>query len=72
MDDLDMMLFDKVIVYDHLKQKICIVVNMNTERLLENYGRAVSEIERTRSSSRPAGPLPRQRADKTSAFLQCF
>lgn len=44
-DDFDVMLFDKVIAYDHLKQKICVIVNMKTERLLESYGKAVSEIE---------------------------
>lgn len=44
-NDYDLMLFDKVIAYDHLKQKICIVVNMKTEKILENYGRAVSDIE---------------------------
>ena len=43
--DFDLMLFDKVIAYDHLKQKICIVVNMNTAHVMENYGKAVSEIE---------------------------
>ena len=43
--DFDLMLFDKVIAYDHLKQKISIVVNMKTDKVLENYGRAVSEIE---------------------------
>lgn len=31
-NDYDMMLFDKVIAYDHLKQKIQIVVNMKTGR----------------------------------------
>ncbi len=45
-NDFDLMLFDKVIAYDHLKQKICIVVNMNADNVLENYGRAVSEIEK--------------------------
>jgi len=44
-NDFDLMLFDKVIAYDHLKQKICIVVNMNTDDVMENYGKAVSEIE---------------------------
>lgn len=44
-NDYDLMLFDKVIAYDHLKQKICIVVNMKTDKILENYGRAVSDIE---------------------------
>ena len=31
-NDFDLMLFDKVIAYDHLKQKIQIVVNMKTGR----------------------------------------
>lgn len=31
-NDYDLMLFDKVIAYDHLKQKISIVVNMKTRR----------------------------------------
>ena len=44
-NDLDLMLFDKVIAYDHLKQKISIVVNMKTDKVLENYGKAVAEIE---------------------------
>jgi len=45
LNDFDLMLFDKVIAYDHLKQKICIVVNINTDDLMENYGKAVAEIE---------------------------
>ncbi|HHV08922.1 MAG TPA: anthranilate synthase component I [Clostridiales bacterium] len=44
-NDFDLMLFDKVIAYDHLKQKICIVVNMRTDKVLENYGKAVSDLE---------------------------
>ncbi|MGB4660467.1 MAG: anthranilate synthase component I [Mobilitalea sp.] len=44
-NDLDLMLFDKVIAYDHLKQKISIVVNMKTDKVMENYGKAVAEIE---------------------------
>ena len=34
-NDYDLMLFDKVIAYDHLKQKIGIVVNMRTGRNIE-------------------------------------
>ncbi len=44
-NDFDLMLFDKVIAYDHLKQKISIVVNMKTDKLLENYGKAMSDLE---------------------------
>lgn len=44
-DDFNLMLFDKVIAFDHLRQKISIVVNMKTDKVLENYGKAVSDIE---------------------------
>lgn len=44
--DYDVMLFDKVTAYDHLKQKICIIVNMKTDRVMENYGEATAEIAR--------------------------
>lgn len=43
--DFDLMLFDKVIAYDHLKQMISIVVNMKTDNIKENYGEAVANIE---------------------------
>ena len=46
-NDFDLMLFDKVIAFDHLKQKIYIVVNMQTDRVMENYGRAMAELEAT-------------------------
>jgi len=39
------MLFDRVIAYDHLKQKISIVVNMRTDNADENYRKALSDIE---------------------------
>ena len=44
-NDYDMMLFDKVIAYDHLKQKISIIVNMKTDKVMENYGKATAEIQ---------------------------
>ena len=44
-NDYDMMLFDKVIVYDHLKQKISIIVNMKTDKVMENYGKATAQIQ---------------------------
>lgn len=45
-NDMDMMLFDKVIAFDQLRQKIYIIVNMKTDNVLENYGKAISEIEK--------------------------
>jgi len=36
-NDFDLMLFDKVIAYDHLKQMISIIVNMSGDIIEENY-----------------------------------
>lgn len=44
-NDYDLMLFDKVIAYDHLKQKISIIVNMKTDKVMENYGKATAQIQ---------------------------
>ena len=44
--DYDVMMFDKVIAYDHLKQKLLLIVNMKTDKVLENYGKAAAEIEK--------------------------
>jgi len=44
-NDFDLMLFDKVIAYDHLKQTIKIVVNMQTDNIEENYAKALRDIE---------------------------
>lgn len=43
--DVDLMLFDKVIAYDHLRQKICLIVNMKTDKVMENYGKAAADLE---------------------------
>ena len=43
--DIDLMLFDRVIVFDHLKQKIILIVNMKTEAPEQNYNRALLELD---------------------------
>lgn len=44
--DYDLMLFDKVIAYDHLKQKIVVVANVPTgDSLAENYAKAKADIK---------------------------
>lgn len=58
-NDFDLMLFDKVIAYDHFKQKICLIVNIGTDRLMENYGRAAAELEAmARLITAPPDPDP--------------
>jgi len=44
-NDMELMLFDKVIAYDHLKQKIIIIINVKTDALEEGYRKAGFEID---------------------------
>lgn len=43
--DFDLMLFDKIIAFDHLRQKIIIIVNMRTDNIEENYENAIKELK---------------------------
>lgn len=43
--DVDLMLFDKVIAFDNLEEKLFIIVNMQTDDIEQNYHFACSEIE---------------------------
>lgn len=45
-NDFDLMLFDKVIVFDNLKQQIYLIVNVRLDSVEENYNRALLEIQR--------------------------
>ena len=42
--DLDLMLFDKVIAFDHLRQKLILMVNMSLDEPETGYNKAVLEL----------------------------
>ena len=42
--DMDLMLFDKVIAFDNIMQKIIMIVNISTDNLDKNYELAVEEL----------------------------
>ena len=44
-NDFDVMLCDKIIAYDHLKQKITVIVNMKTNDLENQYNKAINDID---------------------------
>ena len=75
-NDFDIMLFDRVIAYDHLKQKISIVVNMRTDNVGEYYQKALSDIadiarmikEKTQSSETGADITAEDGADIRPVF----
>lgn len=43
--DVDLMLFDKVIAFDHLRQKIILIVNMSLDDVTIGYNKAVMELK---------------------------
>lgn len=43
--DVDLMLFDKVIAFDHLKQEIILIVNVRTDGLEEHYRKGQIELD---------------------------
>ena len=62
--DLDLMLFDKVIAFDHLRQKLVLMVNMSLDEPETGYNKAVLELEqladllrRGEKKQEPAGRL---------------
>ncbi len=56
--DVDLMLFDKVIAFDNVKQKIIVIVNIKTKQLETEYEKAVSEIRRIISLIKEGTPVP--------------
>lgn len=43
--DVDLMLFDRVICFDHYRQKIILIVNISLDRLETEYNRAKLELD---------------------------
>ena len=61
--DFDLMLFDKLIAFDKLKQKIYIIVNVKTDNVEVNYARAEREINAIEAMlNQPVKPKPFTRA----------
>ena len=67
-DDFDLLLFDKVIAYDHFRQKIVLIVNMRTDSVMENYGRACAELESMAALVTDRSPLPPQQVTEQPQF----
>lgn len=70
--DVDFMLFDKVIAFDNFRQKIIIIVNAKTERLETEYFKAVDEIDRIITLIKTGEPAPVVPGKITSGFRELF
>lgn len=59
--DVNLMLFHKVIVMDHYRQKIMLIINVKTDELEINYNKAVLELEGMKQlleKGEAAAPVP--------------
>ena len=65
-NDFDLMLFDQVIAFDHLRQKICLVVNMPADHL--DYEAAAAKLESLAGLIRNTRPLPALKSDQNVSF----
>ena len=68
-NDYDLMLFDKVIAYDHLTQKICVIVNARLEDGEQGYHAALLEIEKIIHMVNDMAPLPKAPAAEAPEFI---
>lgn len=70
--DVDLMLFDKVIAFDNFRQKIVLIVNMKTDAPEEEYHKAELEIDRLIALIRRGTPAPERPLKLLSDFKPVF
>lgn len=70
--DVDLMLFDKVIAFDNLRQKIIVIANARMEDIEAEYTRCTAEIEGIIKLIREGTPTPIEPGKITSDFRALF
>lgn len=70
--DLDLMLFDKVIAFDHLKQKIIIIVNVDAENIDKSYVDGVIEIQKIANIIKMNMEASYEKSKLLSEFIPVF
>ncbi len=70
--DVDLMLFDKVIAFDSVKQKIILIVNIRTDDLENNYRNAEKTLNEMRLLIEQGEPAKHERAALVSPFRPLF
>ena len=70
--DVDLMLFDKVIAFDHFRQKIILIQNVKLENIENDYDKAVKDLEKMIEliTNYKAKEIPKGR--KTSDYRYLF
>lgn len=72
MNDFDLMMFDKIIAYDHLRQKLVVIVNMKTNDCDNQYKKAVDDIQKIISIITDNTPLTKLESDKNVEFSSTY
>ena len=67
-NDTDLMLFDKIIAYDHLRQKVIITVNLHSEDIENEYNAAEKTIDELSRLLRYDYPLIKPEKTEASPF----
>ncbi len=70
--DVDLMLFDKVIAFDNLRQKIILIVNMPTDAPETNYNKAVFELQKMAELISHGEPVKAETSKITSEIRPLF
>lgn len=70
--DVDLMLFDKVIAFDNIRNKIILIVNIKTDNIEENYNNAIKELERLKDLITKGKPYEIKKGILKSEFRALF
>lgn len=70
--DIDLMLFDKVIAFDNIRQKIILITNIPARNIDEGYAQAERELEEMAELIRSGKPAEEQPARLKSEFRPLF
>lgn len=71
-NDIDLMLFDKIIAFDNFRQTITMIVHARTDELEENYRAACLELDSMEALVRRGSPAPECPLRLGSSFRPLF
>ncbi len=71
-NDIDLMLFDKVIAFDNLRQTITVICSADTKNLEESYPAACRQLDKMADLIRNGRPAPREPLAIQSDFKALF
>ena len=70
--DVDLMLFDKIIAFDNVKNKIILIVNIKTDDIEKNYQKGIKELERLKNLIQNGKPCEIKKGRLKSEFRALF